>query len=175
MTTSIRLKRHCSAIKIPEGSFTRLTAGSSYQVRKKLNDTIILEDIIYKSLFQIDSNDIDAIDSCTFPLTPVAEHKACNTKEAILKKIKLCYDPEVPINVLDLGLIYEINLADDAVTIKMTLTSIACGMGDILRTEICSKLFRILELKTIKIQFIFEPVWSINMISEAGKLELGLL
>ena len=175
MKQKITLQRSCSAIKVPSGSFSILKVGQDFNLVHSNVNGFIIENM-YREIFQIDLNDADALgcnieNSCHFPLSDLS---ALSIKDFILYKLKTCYDPEIAINVVDLGLIYELNIENFCLEIKMTLTSIGCGMGDSLKIDICSKLLEILDLQKIKIVFVFSPAWNLDMVSDTGKLELGM-
>ncbi len=97
-------------------------------------------------------------------------------EEKIIQTLKTCYDPEIPVDIFELGLIYEIIIDDDAnVKIKMTLTSPACPVAGILPPEVENKIRNIPEVKDAKIELVWSPPWDKDMMSEVAKLELGFL
>jgi len=97
-------------------------------------------------------------------------------EEKIIKAIKTCYDPEIPVDIFELGLIYEIAIDDDSnVKIKMTLTSPMCPAAQSLPAEVESKVAAIKEVKSAKVEVVWTPPWEKDMMSEAAKLELGFL
>ena len=94
----------------------------------------------------------------------------------ILKALKTIYDPEIPVNIYDLGLIYEIDVDDyDNVDIKMTLTAPNCPVADSLPIEVKEKVKAIEGVNQVNISLVFEPAWGIEMMSDEAKLELGFL
>lgn len=97
-------------------------------------------------------------------------------EEAILKMIKTVYDPEIPVNIYDLGLIYGIDIKDDGVCdITMTLTAPSCPAGDFLVEDIRQKVGSVDGIKDVNVNIVFEPEWTKDMMSEEAKLELGFL
>lgn len=97
-------------------------------------------------------------------------------EEKIIGALKSCYDPEIPVNIFELGLIYEIGIDDDAnVEIKMTLTSPACPVAGSLPGEVEARIRSIPEINDVKIKLVWNPPWDKDMMSDAAKLELGLL
>ena len=97
-------------------------------------------------------------------------------EEAILKMLKTVFDPEIPVNVYDLGLIYGIELKDDGVCdITMTLTAPSCPAGDFIVEDIRQKVGSVEGVKDVNVQLVFEPEWTKDMMSEEAKLELGFL
>ena len=97
-------------------------------------------------------------------------------EEKIIKVLKSCYDPEIPVNIFELGLIYEINIDEESnVKIKMTLTSPACPVAGSLPPEVENKVKDIPEVKSAKVELVWNPPWDKDMMSEVAKLELGFL
>ena len=97
-------------------------------------------------------------------------------EEVIIDVIKTCYDPEIPVDIYSMGLIYEINI-DDAfnVDVQMTLTSPNCPVAESLPAEVEAKIQGIKDVNTAKIDIVFEPPWQMDMMSEDARLELGML
>ena len=94
----------------------------------------------------------------------------------IVKRLKTVFDPEIPVNVYDLGLIYKIDISDDqAVTIDMTLTAAVCPMADFILDDVKMKIESIEGVKAVTINLVFDPAWDNSMMSEEAKLELGFL
>lgn len=97
-------------------------------------------------------------------------------EEKVIEALKNCYDPEIPVNIFELGLIYEIGIDDEAnVEIKMTLTSPACPVAGSLPGEVESRVRNIPEVNDVKVKLVWNPPWDKDMMSDAAKLELGLL
>ncbi len=96
--------------------------------------------------------------------------------QSVIDVIKTCYDPEIPVDIWELGLIYEINIDDDKnLNIKMTLTSPSCPVAETLPPEVEQKLREIEGIKSAKIDLTFEPPWEKDMMSEVAQLELGFM
>jgi FeS assembly SUF system protein len=97
-------------------------------------------------------------------------------EEKVIEVLKNCYDPEIPVNIFELGLIYEIAIDDDAnVEVKMTLTSPACPVAGSLPGEVEYKIREIPEVNDVKIQLVWNPPWDKDMMSDVAKLELGMM
>ena len=97
-------------------------------------------------------------------------------QEKVVELLRTVYDPEIPVNIYDLGLIYKIDLQDDGVlNLDMTLTAPSCPAADFLMEDIRMKLLSMDEVKTVNINLVFEPEWTKDMMSEEAKLELNLL
>jgi len=104
------------------------------------------------------------------------EDKRFKIETEIVKAIKDIYDPEIPVNIFDLGLIYEVNLKENyLVEIEMTLTTPNCPVADKLPNEVKEKIIRIKGVKDVKLKLVFDPPWDQSLMSEEAKLELGLL
>ncbi|MGL4292994.1 MAG: metal-sulfur cluster assembly factor [Bacteroidales bacterium] len=104
------------------------------------------------------------------------ENKLLALEEKIVEMLRLVFDPEIPVNVYDLGLIYEIDIDDDKnVKIKMTLTAPNCPAADFILEDVRIKVESIDEVKSVDIDLVFEPEWDKEMMSEEAKLELGFL
>lgn len=98
------------------------------------------------------------------------------TEEKIVQYLKTVYDPEIPVNIYDLGLIYKVDLQDDGLlVIDMTLTAPNCPAADFLIEDVTQKMRSIEGIKEVKVNLVFEPEWSKDMMSEEAKLELGML
>ncbi|MEJ7746758.1 MAG: putative Fe-S cluster assembly protein SufT, partial [Luteimonas sp.] len=133
------------------------------------------------NLFRIAGRDADAIGKeppQALELPPGASDE--DVEQIVWKQLRTCFDPEIPINVVDLGLVYEavIHPRDDGrrdVEVKMTLTAPGCGMGDILIDDVRSKLELIPTVAEADVELVFDPPWNRTMMSEAARLETGML
>lgn len=97
-----------------------------------------------------------------------------------IEAIQTCYDPEIPVNIVDLGLVYSCQLTPlpeggEKVDVRFTLTAPGCGMGDVLREDIRQKLLAVPGIREADVQVLFDPPWSMNMMSDAAKLQLGMM
>ena len=95
-------------------------------------------------------------------------------KEKIIKEIKKIYDPEIPVNIYELGLIYDVSIKDNDVSVKMTLTTPNCPVAESLPKEVKDSILEIKEVKKVDLDLVWEPPWDKSMMSEAAKLELNL-
>jgi FeS assembly SUF system protein len=97
-------------------------------------------------------------------------------EEMIIAMLKTCYDPEIPVNIFELGLIYEVQIDNDAnVVVRMTLTSPACPVAGSLPGEVQEKIYSIPEVRSVKVEMVWNPPWDKDMMSDVAKLELGML
>ena len=174
----IELARDCEAIVIPHGYRTSLPKGSKVRVVQELGGSVTVT-ADFGGLFRIDPDAFDAIGRRA-PLAedPVAAG-ARPLEERVWETLRTCYDPEIPVNVVELGLIYDCSLgaagADGRreVSIKMTLTAPGCGMGDVLAQDIATKLEKLSGVGKANVEVVFDPPWNQEMMSEAARLQLG--
>jgi len=95
------------------------------------------------------------------------------TEEQVYEALKECYDPEIPVNLVDLGLIYDVKIIDDWVGVKMTLTSPGCGMSGMISQNVRTRLMKLPGVKDADVRIVWEPTWSPAMMSESAKKKLG--
>jgi len=133
-------------------------------------------------MVRISGKEVEAIGKTPENLPQSEAAAAPATKEeleqAVWDQLKTCYDPEIPVNIVDLGLVYLCELEDNegmtAVKIKMTLTAPGCGMGPVLAHDVKTKIETLPGVKNAEVEVVFDPVWDRSMMSEAAKLQLGL-
>jgi metal-sulfur cluster biosynthetic enzyme len=121
---------------------------------------------VVKNFLQVDSREIDNDN-----LESVGEFML--NREQIDEVLKKCYDPEIPVNVLDLGLIYDVNWDEDKVNVRMTLTAPGCGMGPMIAEDVRTKLLGLPGVKEAKVEMVFDPPWTPEKMSEDAKKSLG--
>jgi probable FeS assembly SUF system protein SufT len=175
----IVFERDCDAVLIPVGEHVMLPAGASGFVTQALGGSFTI--YIEGNLFRIAGIDADAIGK--EPLRPpdVPEDATeADIESVVWQQMSTCFDPEIPINIVELGLVYEcrVRRADDGqwiVDVKMTLTAPGCGMGDILMADVKEKLEIIPTVARADVELVFDPPWNQSMMSEAARLEAGLL
>lgn len=138
------------------------------------------------NLARINEEDLDAIGETPAPKEdfdnkPIVGDGTVNPTE-VTEALKTCYDPEIPVNIFDLGLIYDQLLTPittpkkgNKITITMTLTAPGCGMGPILALDVERKLKRVTNITEVEVKIVFDPPWDKSMMSEAAKLQLGML
>ncbi|MFQ5682761.1 MAG: metal-sulfur cluster assembly factor [Candidatus Binatia bacterium] len=96
------------------------------------------------------------------------------SKEQVYEVLQTCYDPEIPVNIVDLGLIYDVEVDADKVTVKMTLTAPGCGMGTIIASEAQQRILGIPDVKEASVDLVWEPPWDPSRMSAAAKQKLGI-
>jgi probable FeS assembly SUF system protein SufT len=176
----ITLNRDCVAIEIPSGIPQKLPAGSSVRITQNLGSSFtITSDRGY--MYRIDGKDADAMGLTSVPAAePAADAQAEPFSEKMVwSQLKTIFDPEIPVNVADLGLIYEcaispLDAGGNKIDIKMSMTAPGCGMGNVLKADVENKLGKLPDVKEVHVEIVFDPPWNINRMSEAAKLQLGL-
>ena len=169
---SIRLLRDVDAYVIPSGDEVKLLAGNLVKITQSLggNYTVLMNG----NLVQIREENADALG---FEIIKKDNQNHQGTLEQqIWDQLKTCYDPEIPVNIVELGLIYDLDIQENNdVSIKMTLTAPGCGMGPVLTEEVDRKVSGLKESKNVKVELVWEPQWNRDMMSEEAQLELGML
>ena len=164
---------------IPAGDTATLPEGSSVFITQTLGGNITVR--TDRGLFRIARENADAIAGYTPPVEAAAVVEAAGTfgEQAVWAALKTCFDPEIPVNVVDLGLIYvcEAHPLPDGghrVEIKMSMTAPGCGMGDVLKEDARVKLLTVPGVTDIDIEIVWEPAWDKSRMSEAAQLEIGM-
>ena len=176
---AIVLSRECAAVLIPAGDEITLPEGTSGFITQALGGSFTL--YIEGNLFRIAGIDADAIGK--EPVKPPEVPPDATEEEfesVIWQQLKTCFDPEIPINIVDLGLVYrcEVELNDAGqriVEVEMTLTAPGCGMGDILMADVREKIEIVPTVERAEVELVFDPPWDQSMMSEEARLEAGLL
>jgi probable FeS assembly SUF system protein SufT len=182
----IQLSREVEAIRIPSGDTLTLPEGSTVVVTQSLGGsyTVALDT---GQLARISGADADALgiesDQATQASTAEAHDKAAlegeELKEAIWEQLKTCYDPEIPVNIVDLGLVYDCEVQEDGsmtnVEVKMTLTAPGCGMGPSIAADVQRKIMTLPGVDSADVDLVWDPPWNQDMISEEGKMKLGMV
>jgi len=182
---SITLTRDCTAVQIPNGYAVSLKAGTHVRITQSLGGTytVITEDGI---MARIAVEDADAIGEKPKAQAPSEAVQGPGSKEELEKwvmgQLRTVFDPEIPVNVVDLGLIYSCEvkpLPEDSnqydIQIKMTLTAPGCGMGGVLKADAEQKILKLPGVKRVHVEIVVDPPWNSSLMSEAAKLQLGML
>jgi probable FeS assembly SUF system protein SufT len=173
------LSRDVEVAAIPYGDRLTLTAGTSVYITQALGGSYTaMTDHGY--LVRLEGKDADAIGET--PTSPVTAEDAAgrSTRELAWEQLKTCYDPEIPVNIVDLGLVYKcetepVEGGGDKVKVEFTLTAPGCGMGDFLRQDVQQKLLALPGVKEADVQVVLDPPWDQSMMSDAARLQLGLM
>jgi probable FeS assembly SUF system protein SufT len=173
---AVMLSRDCRAVQIPEGLPTILPEGSRVRITQQLGGSYtVMTD--HGALFRIDEQDEDAIGREAAQRDAVLEDSEVSLEEKVWNQLKKCYDPEIPVNIVDLGLIYNCELVNTDegthAVITMTLTAPGCGMGPVLAQDVKNRVEEIDSVDEARVEVVFDPPWNQDMMTEAARLELG--
>jgi probable FeS assembly SUF system protein SufT len=173
----IQIARDIEATQIPSGAVVALPAGTGVLVTQALGGSFTVHVAGQAGLFRIAASDADALGH------EVAAQKTEDGPfdlEKVWAQLRQCYDPEIPVNIVDLGLIYSVDCADDPsgrgqrVNVKMTLTAPGCGMGPTLARDAEQRLLAVPGVAAAAVELVWDPPWSPALISPAGKEQLGM-
>jgi len=174
----VRFERDCAAVLVPQGDAVTLPAGSVGYITQALGGSYTV--FVEGNLFRIAGADADAIGKeAPEPLELPSDASDEAVEQLVWKQLRTCFDPEIPINVVDLGLVYDavVSHREDGerlVEIRMTLTAPGCGMGDILVDDVRTKLELIPTVAEADVELVFDPPWNRSMMSDAARLETGM-
>lgn len=178
---SIVVKRDCPAVMIPSGETTTLVMGSSVWLTQSLGGGYtVMTDRGY--MVRIDGSDGDAIGMAQVTEFKQNESTTVDNGAAVEKRVwdqlRACFDPEIPVNIVELGLIYRCDvtpLSDGyKAIVRFTLTAQGCGMGQFLKADIQRKLLSITGVRETDVEIVWDPPWNQSMISGAAKQQLGI-
>jgi len=175
----VRFERDCAAVLVPAGDEVTLPAGTVGYITQSLGGswTVFVEG----NLMRIAGKDGDAIGKEPPAPIDLPEGASDEDVEALVwSQLRTCFDPEIPVNIVELGLVYsaEVRPRDEGgrmVEVRMTLTAPGCGMGEILVDDVRSKLEMIPTVAEADVELVFDPPWGRAMMSELAKLETGML
>jgi probable FeS assembly SUF system protein SufT len=176
----VKLHRTCEVIEIPSGRGSTLPEGTSVRIMQSRGDSYTVW-TDYGQMYRVDGKDADALGLQAGSSEPAV---AVDTREfneqMIWDILKTVYDPEIPVNIVDLGLIYSCKIAaasetDDSkrIDIQMSMTAPGCGMGNVLKADVESRLSRLPSVKEVQVDVVFDPPWDMSRMSEAARLQLG--
>ena len=182
--TTIELHRDCPAVKIPDGHTVTLQKGTPVDITQKLGSTYTV--LTPLGLFRISGRDADALGEAlpveTSPDGPgsgPADSAAPLTEQSIWDTLRTCFDPEIPVNIVDLGLVYEMSMqalpsGNQRVDVKMTLTAPGCGMGGVIAGDAQQKLLMLDGVEEATVEIVWDPPWHQSRITNEGRRILGL-
>ena len=175
----VTLQRDVKAVIIPAGEELQLREGTTGFITQALGGSFTV--YIEGNLFRIAGADADALGKEPTPPPAVPDNPTDADIEAVIwNQLKTCYDPEIPVNIVDLGLIYRCDVkplgnGDRYVEVDMTLTAPGCGMGDILVQDAQEKIAVIPTVAEVKVYLVFDPPWNQTMMSDEARLQVGLM
>ena len=166
-------------VMIPSGDELTMPAGTVGYITQSLGGSFTV--FIDGNLFRVAGVDADAIGKePVLPPSLPEDASDDDVEKLVWAQMKTCYDPEIPVNIVDLGLVYTCELIKNdqgqrEVSVTMTLTAPGCGMGDIIVEDVRSKIQIIPTISKVDIELTFEPPWNHHMMNEAARLETGML
>jgi probable FeS assembly SUF system protein SufT len=179
--TSVELARDCDAVQIPAGNPVVLPAGTPVDITQTLGGTYTLH--VQGGLYRVAAKDADALGiqpaaTTSEPTTAPAAAGPVDEK-LIWETLRTCYDPEIPVNIVDLGLVYDMHLeagpgGKSLVSVKMTLTAPGCGMGGVIAGDAQQKILALDGVEEAVVEIVWDPPWHQSMITEKGRKILGL-
>ena len=175
----IEFSRDVSAVIIPIGETVKLKSGTTGYITQALGGSFTV--YVEGNLFRIAGADADAIGKEPVPPPEVPENATDKDIEGVIwQQLKTCYDPEIPVNIVDLGLIYDCRVRSlgngkRSVSVDMTLTAPGCGMGDILVQDAREKIAVIPTIADVRVDLVFDPPWNVGMMSDEARLQTGMM
>ncbi len=174
----VAFQRDCDAALIPSGDTGTIPKGAEGMITQALGGSYTV--YLQGNLFRIDGKDADAIGKEPEPTPELPENASdADVEKLVWEQMRRCFDPEIPINVVDLGLVYRCDIeavgADRRVSIDMTLTAPGCGMGDILAYDVREKVRQVPTVEDVTVEIVFDPPWSYEMMSDAARLQTGMM
>jgi len=183
---TVILKRNVEASVIPVGTKVTLQEGETAHITQSLGGTYTV--VVNGNMFRIEAADADALGIAPAEKPAISAAAmggpidAAKVEKEVWDQMRSCYDPEIPVNIVDLGLIYDCKIEpipatndNYRVNVKMTLTAPGCGMGPVLQQDVQSKLLSVDGVSDVNVELVWEPQWNQGMLTEAAKLQLGLM
>ncbi len=174
----ITLSRGCEVVEIPSGMHGVLPPGTVVRIMQSLGSSYtVATDRGY--MYRVDAKDTDALgfsDAATAQAPALPQ--GTFSDQMVWNQLKTVYDPEIPVNIVDLGLVYScvivpLEQGENRVHIKMSMTAPGCGMGNVLKADVETKLSRLPSVKEVHVEVVFDPPWHPGLMSDAAKLQLG--
>lgn len=181
MHEEINLTREVAAIQIPSGDSLTLPAGTAVYITQRLGGTYTVA--TSQGLARISSQDADALGVDSEEEKKKSEEverlKDAPLEEQVWNQLKGVYDPEIPVDIVNLGLVYDCGIVEEdgktTVAVKMTLTAPGCGMGPVIAADAQAKIMTIDGIDDATVELVWDPAWNQEMISEEGRMKLGMV
>ena len=174
----VTLTRECEVVRVPSGETTTLPAESFVYITQALGGSFT----IYAdgNLFRVRGEDGDALGKEPLPGPELpADASFDDVKELVWAQMRTCFDPEIPVNIVDLGLIYECDITEHKgkrqIDVQMTLTAPGCGMGPVIVDDVKTKLKLIPTVDMVNVELTFDPPWSFDRMSDEARLHTGTM
>jgi probable FeS assembly SUF system protein SufT len=175
----VELAREIEGVQVPAGNKMMLEKGLEAFITQSLGGTFTLQVPAYGGLFRVAGKDADALGKTPQDAGAVSASGGGDLEAMVWEQLKTCFDPEIPVNIVDLGLVYgmEVKDADDGtkkVEVKMTLTAQGCGMGASIATDARHKIMSLPGVSEADVDLVWDPPWTPQMISPEGRERLGI-
>ena len=179
MEAPIKILRDCDATLIPSGDEIKLVKGTLVRITQALGGDFTL--YVNGNLVKLSGKNADAIgkDIDNSLTESININNGEYSEELVWEQLRTCYDPEIPVNIVDLGLIYDLSKKGNkkdgySLNIKMTLTAPGCGMGPSIAQDVDNKVSELPGVKEVLVEVVWDPVWDKSMMSEDARLKLGM-
>jgi len=175
----IELQRDCEAVQIPQGNTIVLSAGTEAVITQSLGGSYTLQVPSLGGLYRVAGSDADALGLEKVVEAPAAAAAGPVTEQAVWDSLRDVYDPEIPVNIVDLGLVYDLQIEPQAgggsrVGVKMTLTAQGCGMGGPISMDAKRRIETLAGVIEATVDVVWDPPWTPQMISPEGRAKLGM-
>ena len=180
MNKEITLKSNCVATIIPAGEEVTLAEGASFTIAQSLGNSVTLRDA--NGMYRVGEDQLSALGEDVKDEVLQADQSEETDgpfeEKQVWEAMRGCYDPEIPVNIVDLGLIYDLRIEEGEqgkqIFVKMTLTAQGCGMGPVIADDAKTRIEKLSSVQSAQVDIVWEPQWNPRMISEEGKKVLGL-
>ena len=176
MTEIIELKRECDVIAIPSGQRQKLPLGTSVRIVQSRGGSYTVS-TNFHAMYRIDAKDADALGLAAETSANEPAQQGPLTEKMVWDTLKTVFDPEIPVNIVDLGLVYSCDISavegGKTVSVRMAMTAPGCGMSNVLKADVESRLMRLPEVAKAEVEIVFDPPWTQDRMSDAARLQLG--
>jgi probable FeS assembly SUF system protein SufT len=172
--TLTQVLEDCDALLVPNAIPVTLRAGEQIMIIQAIGGSYTIS--VHGNMARVDAKHAAALglDEHMIAANSYAIPERLD-EEAIWEVLSTCYDPEIPVNIVELGLIYQVEFKESTIAIQMTLTAAGCGMGPVLVQDVQDRLKQLPGIEQVNVELVFDPPWNQGLMSEAAKLQLGML
>jgi probable FeS assembly SUF system protein SufT len=174
----VQFSRDCDVVMVPQGDRVSLPAGTAGYITQALGGSFTV--FVDGNLFRVAGLDADAIGKDIVPPPQLPDNATdADVEAAVWNQLRTCFDPEIPVNVVDLGLVYQCELeqvepGQRKVSVRMTLTAPGCGMGEVLVEDVRAKVELVPTVIEADVELVFDPPWNQSMMTEGARLQVGM-
>jgi probable FeS assembly SUF system protein SufT len=180
MKKEVTLVKNCIATIIPAGDEVTLAEGATYSIAQSLGGSVTLRDI--NGMYRVGEGELSSLGEDihheVLKASEVESSEKPFSEDVVWEALRGCYDPEIPVNIVDLGLVYDLQISGDEevkkVDVKMTLTAQGCGMGPVIADDAKTRIESLPQVTEVTVEIIWDPPWNPKMMSDEGKKALGL-